>query len=197
MLLISRYHKSSKKKSCLAYVGSRYILVDSERRIGKMSPEEPCYLLRLPRELRNHIYDYLTSMHRLPDLPIDTFKPAVVLLRDTAVVNVLLLNRQVHDEYTDHIKSRLRLSIHFHLDADLRYATCPVIEPARRIQTIQRCTLTFTWLNIRSAVTRDWRECETFIHDPMIYEQRCDQAILAWTPSKGETSFDIVLLTLY
>lgn len=84
-----------------------------------MATDDRCYLLELPRELRNYIYEELEHVVRISNdvLEVDGddlyMYPPVVDLHGACRTALLLVSHQIHDEYTERNRSRTMITISF------------------------------------------------------------------------------------
>ncbi|KAK4550344.1 hypothetical protein LTR36_003311 [Oleoguttula mirabilis] len=161
-----------------------------------MAETTRCYILELPRELRNYIYDELTHdvciSADVAHVDGDVSLAGPNLRLDGSYLSeVLLVNRQIHDEYAERVSSRARLFVSL-LDnppdsyeqgwrcstnkLDLRRGF-----PVDLLKQVKRCVIFFAWGDV-------WQLLELAMLDSFIslpVSQPREQGELAWTPSKA------------
>ena len=146
-----------------------------------------CFLLDLPREIRNMIYDNLTSTHAISvhkkALP-PTYLPPVYL-DNTVCLSVMRLNHQIHDEYVEYILPKSRLSICFyHKEVLPDHLHLSPSFPAHILQKVRQCALSMAEHRVRAICndTEHILEWRGYSHEPR--ERQNEQA---WTPSKSNS----------
>lgn len=126
-----------------------------------MAPQEPSYLLRLPRELRNYIYSYLGVTQTLSVRDHNNvFERPFVGLSNSLRLCLLLVCRQLHDEYREVWSQRLEMTIlmqkgvNLTLDAfSLRKAV-----PAQVFAQVKSCDVRFLLSSLRTELPEDLDE---------------------------------------
>ena len=144
-----------------------------------------CYLLRLPVEIRNLVYNYLTTVIEITssnpaDDDQDTNQPTFCLIR-AQLLSMLLINKQMHEEY------KVQISLQTTLQVLLR-KSLNVVELQFRE-------------GFKADILRDVRRCEIVTLSDSIFDElseemtpdwaldRLDgkaQETMVWTPTKGE-----------
>ncbi|KAK5124239.1 hypothetical protein LTR85_001942 [Meristemomyces frigidus] len=167
-----------------------------------------CYVLELPRELRNYIYDELTRdvciSTEIKDVGGDEGDEAQEDDEDNEAlccpklhlsgfycIELLLVNRQVHDEYAERLPSQAQLRVHFFHDPPgsyggaWRFSTCELDFkpgfPLAWLKQTKRCLIFLTWQSVWSVLKPV--ELDSFISLPA--SDLRAQERLSWTPSKA------------
>ncbi|KAK5120422.1 hypothetical protein LTR85_006361 [Meristemomyces frigidus] len=151
--------------------------------------------LTLPRELRDQIYDNVTKTVMVSDKDLRDneaqsygrgWDPKVELSQ-AAYPALLLVNKQVHDEYTERRSSGSCL--HFNLRG------CDIFAPEKPrwkqgvplslLRSIKVCTIRFSWLSL-GALTNDrrTRQFEAWHRTASPAEVDQQASLLQWTPTK-------------
>ena len=155
-----------------------------------MATASNCRLLSIPRELRNKIYGSLTADHtiseRLPDIEAAEIRPQVDL-ENTIAVNVLLVSRQIHDEYREHVTSSSLLVINTAGRAafprslvDLKLKSSFPIDLLKQVSKCEIVTSCALVEDVEGPRMRSFNLVMTAL-------QQLDQRSLSWTSSKGST----------
>lgn len=165
-----------------------------------------CRLLELPREVRDYIYDELTQDACISTGVADKLGnviniPLYIVLLGAPRTNVLLTNRQIHDEYDEHLANQGRLYVSYEHGAsdtgtDWNFTARSLgLKPSvscDALKHIRLCSIEFDWqMAIHSL---DWPTASQSLSDdgPAMNEffllpiaQMRAQTALPWTPSKG------------
>lgn len=165
-----------------------------------MECSKRCHLLELPRELRNNIYDHLTtdttiSPHSAPSQGKSNPGLPVISLFHTTTPAVLRLCRQVYDEYREQVLPRSVLNIVV-LGCQISEPVALKLKngvPAEALRKPENVLLTLSWANVMLPET---------LTDAMLWLQDRTEAELQaqdgldWTPTlrmSARTGVDIGL----
>lgn len=145
-------------------------------------------LLKLPRELRNCIYDYTTVACRVskpqsPGADETDIQPSVLLIKTTNPA-LLQVCRQIHNECLEYIRPRATLFVQT-TDCDLHLLRPLEFKPAVPLEalSVKKCLVALTWTAVCSTSQQDALLKFFTEHTP---EQLVQQEQLPTTPSKSK-----------
>ena len=154
-----------------------------------MAESTRCYILETPREIRNKIYENITttcaiSLNATRPTVGDTFSKPLVFLRRTIVFDVLLINSQISDEYRDHCLPQSELNVVMTQGPSLSEGLGLVTTfPVQVLKRVRKYTLTLCWTQVHEVgnVSDMAQWCSSHTVD-----QLRGQECMSWTPSKGK-----------
>ena len=151
-----------------------------------MAPRSKCYFLDTPREIRNMIYSKVTRTSVISSHPASTASGSnlsrpIITLEYTISPKVLLVCRQISEEYREHQLPRSELAVVFDGGSE---PSLLASFPVSLLKQVRRCSnIILHWARIHEVCGVD--QLQQWYHDSHAGEEDKYEEHLPWTPSKG------------
>ena len=171
-----------------AYSLNTFCCFPTNRETINMAEDKHCYFLSLPREIRNMIYKHVTKdvliTHPVRETEAeDQEPPEKVTLLGTIFLSLLLVNRQVHNEYIDYTLSKSHLVLNLphgpELPEDLGLSAKFRLNVLKKVR---QCAVTMHWCHPGKGPLRE--RAAAWCNQNCREDTRIREAT-KWTPSKG------------